>query len=196
MKKCSYIQEKKGVLIWRGGYCTNYRVYIGKFLAFFHRPVKSLIFKGHFDVTLYRIRNSPTFRVLFGTDLLGKVEKRREICWRFWTNFIHMAKQVIVRMSAPGVWDTLEEAAKGLGVSTATVSRRLREADPDLRYAPRVYAVRDKKTREWSVVVREGRGRKFVTAGQSLRKIQKSEIDGMKDITLAWYLRAGTLKDF
>lgn len=105
-----------------------------------------------------------------------------------------MAKQVIVRMSAPGVWDTLEEAANDLGVSTSTVSRRLREADPDLRYASRVYAVRDKKTKEWFVAVREGRGRKFITMGQSLRKIQKSEIDGMKDITLAWYLKANTAK--
>lgn len=105
-----------------------------------------------------------------------------------------MAKQAIVRMSAPGVWDTLEEAANALGVSTSTVSRRLREADPDLRYASRVYAVRDKKTKEWFVAVREGRGRKFITMGQSLRKIQKSEIDGMKDITLAWYLKANTAK--
>lgn len=126
--------------------------------------------------------------------MLGIVQIWTYICRRFWTNFIHMAKQVIVRMSAPGVWDTLEEAANALGVSTSTVSRRLREADPDLRYASRVYAVRDKKTKEWFVAVREGRGRKFITMGQSLRKIQKSEIDGMKDITSAWYLKANTAK--
>lgn len=187
MKKCSYIQEKNRVLIWRGGYCTNYRVYIGEFLAFFHLLVKSLIFKGHFDVTLYRIRNFSTFRVLFGTDLLGKVEKRREICWRKMAKIVtHMGKQVIVCKDRPGVWRTLEEAAKGLGVSVSTISRAIREARPDYRYVSRVFAIK-LRGGPWKIAVADSSNRRYITVEQDLLKIPKKDVEKVKDITAVWY---------
>ena len=100
-----------------------------------------------------------------------------------------MSKQVIVRMSRPGLWETLEEAAEALGVSVSTLSRNMRDLEPDLKYVSRVYAIKMKDSGEWIVAVLDHSGRKYVTMGQSLKKIAKSEICGVKDITVAWYLQ-------
>lgn len=101
-----------------------------------------------------------------------------------------MGKQVIVRRSAPGVWETLEEAAVGLGVSVSTVSRMLKDVNPDLRYVSRVYAIRIKDSGEWTIAVLDHSDRRYVTMGQSLQKIKKGEVCEVRDITVAWYLRA------
>lgn len=101
-----------------------------------------------------------------------------------------MSKQVIVRRSSYGLWETLEEAAAGLGVSVSTVSRMLKDVNPDLKYVSRVYAIRLKSSGEWTVAVLDHRERNYVTMGQSLRKIRKGEVCEVRDITVAWYLRA------
>lgn len=101
-----------------------------------------------------------------------------------------MGKQVIVRKSQPGVWRTLEEAAEELQVSVSTLSRRLRDVDPDLRYAARVYAIRLKSDGEWRVAVMDATGRSYVLLGQSLNKVAKKDVSQVKDITVAWYLQA------
>ena len=103
-----------------------------------------------------------------------------------------MGKQVIVAKSKIGAWNTLEEASNALGMSVSTLSRRLRDVDPDFRYASRVYAIRMKNTKEWTVAVLDNSGRRYVTLGQSLRKIQKKEVDQVKDITACWYFNSGT----
>ena len=101
-----------------------------------------------------------------------------------------MSKQVIVRRSSPGLWETLEEAAAGLGVSVSTVSRMLKDVNPDLKYVSRVYAIRLKNSGEWTVAVLDHRERSYVTMGQSMQKIRKGEVCEARDITVAWYLRA------
>lgn len=102
-----------------------------------------------------------------------------------------MGKQVIVRRSAPGLWETLEEAAAGLGVSASTVSRMLRDVRPDLKWVSRVYAIKMKRSGEWTVAVLDRSGRRYVTMGQSMGKIGKKEICEVRDITVAWYLHTG-----
>ena len=42
MKKCSIIQVRKRVLIWRGGKCVNSGDNIGEFFTFFHRAYSCL----------------------------------------------------------------------------------------------------------------------------------------------------------
>lgn len=103
-----------------------------------------------------------------------------------------MGKQVIVAKSRLGVWNTLEEASSDLGISVSTLSRKLRDVDPDFRYASRVYAIRMKSTKEWTVAVLDNSGRRYVTIGQSLRKIARKDVDQVKDITVAWYFNSGT----
>ena len=101
-----------------------------------------------------------------------------------------MSKQVIVRRSSLGVWETLEEAASALGVSVSTVSRMLRDVNPDIKYVSRVYAIRLKNSGEWTIAVLDHSDRRYVTMGQSMRKIRKGEVSEVRDITVAWYLRA------
>lgn len=101
-----------------------------------------------------------------------------------------MGKQVIVRRSALGLWETLEEAAAALEVSVSTLSRSMKDVDADLRYVSRVYAIRLKDSGEWTVAVLDHSDRKYVTMGQSMRKIRKGEVSAVRDITVAWYLRA------
>ena len=180
--------------------CVNYEVYIGEFFTFFHRALTAIDFQHVNRCILIRNRYG---NYIFGSisprsrpSSLGNPDFWPDICQRVLINFISMAKQVIVRMSAPGVWDTLEEAANALQISTATLSRRLRDVDPDLRYASRVYAIKLKVDNEWRVAVPDTTGRKYVLIGQSLAKVGKSAILDVKDITLAWYLKASTVKDF
>lgn len=105
-----------------------------------------------------------------------------------------MAKQVIV---APGhVFENLEEAAAFLGVNIGTVSRAIRDVRPinniPLRYADRVYVVKMKHQAEWVAAVMDSSNRRFIAVGQSLRKIQKKDVDAVKDITASWYFNSGT----
>lgn len=105
-----------------------------------------------------------------------------------------MAKQVIV---APGhVFENLEEAAAFLGVTVGTVSRAIRDVRPvnniPLRYAQRVYVIKIKRQEEWVAAVMDSSNRRFVTVGQSIRKIPRKDVDQVKDITVAWYFNSGT----
>lgn len=105
-----------------------------------------------------------------------------------------MAKQVIV---APGhVFENLEEAAAFLNVTPGTVSRAIRDIRPisgvPLRYAQRVYVVKMKKQEEWVAAVMDSSNRRYVTVGQSLRKIPKKDVAQVKDITACWYFNSGT----
>lgn len=135
------------------------------------------------------IRYKSSYYTISGKGL-GKSEKVPIFVFRISQFLSTMGKQVIVRRSAPGIWETLEEAAEGLGVSVSTVSRMLRDMDPDIKYVSRVYAIRLKDSGEWTVAVLDHRGRNYVTMGQSMGKIKKGEISEVRDITVAWYLHA------
>ena len=105
-----------------------------------------------------------------------------------------MAKQVIV---APGhVFENLEEAAGFFECNIGTVSRAIRDVRPLkgllVRYANRVYVIKMKGAEEWIAAVLDSSGRRYITIGQSLRKVQKKDVAGVKDITACWYFTSGT----
>lgn len=97
-----------------------------------------------------------------------------------------MSKQVLVSRERLGVWETLEDAAKELGVSVSTISRKVREGEGGWRYVQRVYAI-EVKGGGWTVAVMDSSNRRFVTMSQDLRKIAKKDVLRVKDVTVSWY---------
>lgn len=103
-----------------------------------------------------------------------------------------MSKQVIVRLDGGGVYENLEEAARDLGGTASNVSRAISESGKyhgvPLRWASRVYAVKEKASGRWRVCVMNGRNTGYVPVSQVEPSVRRENVDQVKDLTAVWYL--------
>lgn len=101
-----------------------------------------------------------------------------------------MSKKVLVRLDGFGVFETLEDASRALGVTPESVSRAVRDARKvngvSLKWADRVYAVCEKGG-DWKVVVLNSRNSAYLPVSQVGDKVPVRNVVKKKDITASWY---------
>jgi hypothetical protein len=108
----------------------------------------------------------------------------------------NMGKTVILAKNAQNglrkVFPTCEEAAKMLGVSSASVSAATVDVRETrgwiVRRVERVYALHIKRKDEWVLANVNSKGG-FVEFGNPARRISAAEYDEVRDITVGWYLQ-------
>lgn len=96
-----------------------------------------------------------------------------------------MSKKVII-VRGKGVFETLEEASRAIGKSVSTISRALRDFNPDIRQVDRVYLIKVKDV-GWRVGVMSSTNSAYLPVDQGENKISAKKVEERKDITLGWY---------
>lgn len=96
-----------------------------------------------------------------------------------------MSKKVVI-ITGKGAFETLQEAADACGKSVSTISRALRDFNPDIRQVDRVYIVKVKDL-GWRVAVMASTNRAYIPLDQGEKKIPVKNVEQIKDVTLAWY---------
>ena len=95
-----------------------------------------------------------------------------------------MSKRVILCKNISRVFDNLDQAAEALGVSTATVSRKLSSMDGCF-WRTRTYAI---KTKDgcWHLAVRGAADRGWKTIDDRPQKFGARDVEFVRDITEGW----------
>ncbi len=102
-----------------------------------------------------------------------------------------MSKRVLVRLDAFEVYETLEEASSALGMDPANISRAVsgggKAKGVPLKWADRVYAVKDKASGRWSVAVMNNRNTAYIPVSQVEPRILVRDVVERKELTAVWY---------
>lgn len=102
-----------------------------------------------------------------------------------------MSKTVLVRLDGQGVYETLEEASKVFDMASGNISRAVSESGKvkgvKVRWAERVWAVREKRSGRWVVAILNARNTWYVPLCQSEPRIKAGDVDMVKDLTRVWY---------
>lgn len=106
-----------------------------------------------------------------------------------------MSKQVIVGKEVSSgrirVFSDLDSASGEIGMSIGMISRCCSEGREChgwvVRRVERVYAVRRKGERTWSLVSRDGRNTGYIILGDPSGRIRDREVEQVREITSGWY---------
>ena len=106
-----------------------------------------------------------------------------------------MSKRVIVGKEVSSgrirVFSDLDTASGEIGMSIGMISRCCSEGRECggwvVRRVERVYAVRRKGERTWSVVSRDSRNTGYIILGDPSVKIRDREVEQAREITSGWY---------